>query len=67
MTERKMAHINLAARSIPESLIPDQRFNYEPLLSGHTQHSSKYSFWAKARASVVGIEYDWRSKGRGCY
>lgn len=48
MTERKMAHINLAARSISESSIPDQRFNYEPLLSGHTQASSQYSFLGKS-------------------
>lgn len=43
-----MAHINLAAKSIPELSIPDQRFSYEPLLSGHTQPSSQYSFLGKS-------------------
>lgn len=47
MTQRKTDHISLAAKSVPYYSEPDQRFNYEPLLSAHPVDACLLNFLGK--------------------
>lgn len=47
MSQRKTDHINMAAGSVPGSIIGDTRFNYEPLLSAHPKRIAPISFLGK--------------------
>jgi isopentenyl-diphosphate delta-isomerase len=47
MTLRKSDHITLAALSAPATSTPDERFNYEPLLSAHPVEKCGIDFLGK--------------------
>ena len=47
MTQRKTDHISLAALSAPAMASPDPRFNYEPILSAHSEQNCQVEFLGK--------------------
>lgn len=47
MSQRKIDHIQMAANSVPATSFPDERFNYEPLLSAHPNRNNQGSFLGK--------------------